>query len=1416
MFAIAAAAALAMMLPPSAAALSQRGHVSSGTVEASGSGALSKPGAIAVSDSTGDVYVVDRREARIVVYGPSGEFLSTWGWGVNKGSSGKEYEVCTSNCQAGTAGRGDYQFNNFTLAVAVDNCTTQSGTPCNSKEDPSVGDVYVLKEYADKEQATELREAEHEKHEEIKAEEKALKTKFSEDEHEAREHAFSEYLAISKLSPDGARLEELADNEEACEFEGKYKTVGNEANGGPLACELELETSASHGLGVGVDGTPLLYYEEELRPLNRSHLSEPDDSPAISVPVSSEIEEGVNGGVSEAANGLTYIGQSLSGPTGPLDVMSERQLSGTPKEPELEELIEELDAEQTTGVAVNTLDIPAEEVDEQNDAYITNVKTEQGKQTSSIAQFDSEGHLIQRFTAAGLQEAAGIAINSTDGQVYVPDAASNTIDVFTLEPPAAPTIDSESALEVEAESAHLNASVDPRGAETQVAFRYSTGTVPRAGEPCASPCVETAVTTTGSAFSAQAAAATLKAGTSTPIAPGTTYHFRAIAENAKGTTEGAEQSFSTPPTSGRFMADERVWELVSPADKGGADVEPISETGGLVQASSNGNAITYITNAPFGEAEGSRTYEVTQLLACSTREAPCASANPGAEGWATHDIVTPNEHGAGTGPTSTSSEYQFFAEDLALALVKPWRSPEFGEHAELKTLAEPPLTPAATASEREHGQEKTVYLRSDAPVKPEGEPQTEIYEQAQANAAIMKNPGYLALITDANVVEGAKFGAANATEFLDATPNLASVIIESHLAATHCEATEFGCSPGLFEWSHGSIQPVSVLPCETEPCTEMAPEPKLGDHSQDRRRAISANGSRVFWDSNLGTGQHLYMRSTASIPGKTIQLDRIQGGTGEGRANAVFQDANTEGSKVFFTDEQALTANAAATTGRPDLYECEITESAGKAKCNLSDLTPPISKAHPEPAAVQGALLGASEDGTAIYYVADAALTETANREDQTPIQGNCRRGDATAWLSATEEGRRPREASCNLYLETYNSKLHEWSTTFIATLSEADAVDWEAGRGASGFDEFGEVTARVSPNGQYVAFMSDMPLTSYDGQAYDNNASNPNADSLPAEETYEYRAPSETERTQGEQGLLICASCDPSGSRPKGLFDPTYGATGRGEESLLVDRPRAWSAHWLAGSIPTYTRAGQLTPPYALYQSRYLSSAGRLYFDSPEDLVPEATNGKEDVYEFEPVGTPRGKQQCTAKSATYSPRNQGCIGLLSSGTASQESAFLDASETGGEGPGDEELQEGGSSVFFVTSQPLTPQETEATFSLYDAHECTNASPCVVPREEKPPPPCETTEACRIYTPEYETLGNPESAPPNAPGNLAAPTQAPTNTSSRRPPRRPTRKQLLIRALRTCRSHDRRSRRHRTSCERQAFRRYGRRRTRHR
>jgi hypothetical protein len=163
-----------------------------------------------------------------------------------------------------------------------------------------------------------------------------------------------------------------------------------------------------------------------------------------------------------------------------------------------------------------------------------------------------------------------------------------------------------------------------------------------------------------------------------------------------------------------------------------------------------------------------------------------------------------------------------------------------------------------------------------------------------------------------------------------ATPDLSHVVLESQVALTGTPDVGEAGVAGLYEWSAGKLALVSVLP---ESQGGGATQGVLGDLEGDGnqgdkqvRGAISDDGSRVFWTRVLPGGYvgPLYMRDVAR--GETLQLDAVQGGTGAGEPHPGFQVASSDGSEVFFTDEQRLTSNSGAEISRPDLYECEIVE----------------------------------------------------------------------------------------------------------------------------------------------------------------------------------------------------------------------------------------------------------------------------------------------------------------------------------------------------------------------------------------------------------------------------------------------------------------------------------------------------------
>lgn len=843
-----------------------------------------------------------------------------------------------------------------------------------------------------------------------------------------------------------------------------------------------------------------------------------------------------------------------------------------------------------------------------------------------------------------------------------------------------PGLHGEWASDVTARAATLNAIIDPHGEPTSFFFEYGTTT----GYGASSPQPPAAI---GS--EQEAHAETHVQG----LEPGRLYHYRVVRVSALGAFPGPDRTFTTPTLATGSLPDARQWELVSPQDKHGAYLEPIGEFG-VIQSSLAGDAVSYVGTVPV-EAQPQGYSDTVQIL--STRSP---------EGWVSKDIAlphaTPSSVSAGRGP-----EYRFFSPDLSQAAIEPMG----GEFTSLVPEAFPPDS------------ERTPYVRHDATC---AQATTTCFAPLLTTA-----PGY------ADVIEGAGFGNEQEV-FVDASPDLAHAIVTSDHALTETPAAQRG---NLYEWTATApptqrLQLVSIAADDHTP-VDVA---YLGAQNENTRHAISEDGSRVVWAEGEGE-HHLFMRDT--VKERTIELDAPQaecaakGECGEGAPAPVFQIASADGARVFFTDTQRLTADSGRVPGESDLYECEMTETGGELQCVLHDLTP-APKAS-ESADVQNTVLGASEDGSWVYFVANGVLAEGA-------AAGSCR-GQSS-----------PPGGVCNLYAMHFDGT--RWETPrLVAILSGQDFPDW-----AGGSSQLNVLTARVSPNGRWLAFMSQRELTGYDNHDVSTGK--------PDEEVYVYDA-----LGSGGAGRLACASCDRSGARPSGV---EYATINR----KLAGGDRVWPGEQgIAANIPGWTPFKQLT---ARHQSRYLSNDGRLFFNSSDALVSTDGNRNEDVYEFEPAGI----GGCSTASETFSGGSGGCVSLISSGAAAGESAFLDASESGDD-------------AFFLTSAQLAPQDADTAFDLYDAHVCSAAAPCVTPTP--PPPPCATADACRAApSPQPSIFAAPASSTFAGPGNLAI-----------APPRALTRRQQLAKALASCRKKDRRARRRRIACERKARRRYGsRRRTR--
>jgi hypothetical protein len=310
-------------------------------------------------------------------------------------------------------------------------------------------------------------------------------------------------------------------------------------------------------------------------------------------------------------------------------------------------------------------------------------------------------------------------------------------------------------------------------------------------------------------------------------------------------------------------------------------------------------------------------------------------------------------------------------------------------------------------------------------------------------------------------------------------------------------------SNSLYEWSAtGGVELVSLLPNgEPAPATEATGfgpggSRGLGESCEVTRtvlrHAISKDGSRAFWTyvpDDKSERTLLFARVNGS---ETVQLDRKADNIGaDNSGDGVFWGASADGSVAYFSAPRRLVSGANPKVGEPDLYRYQF----GQAE-PLTDITKGSV-----PGDVRG-MVGISDDGSYVYFVAGAALTAAPNKAGQNAVaSGN------------------------NLYLQ------HAGETSFIATLanSQEDGGVWATNPR--------NLRARVSPDGRHLAFLS---IKAKELAGYDNTVA--------TREHCQYEPTSDGKVKlvenplcpqaflyEADTGKLSCASCNPSGARPLG-----------------------------------------------------------------------------------------------------------------------------------------------------------------------------------------------------------------------------------------------------------------------------------------
>lgn len=486
------------------------------------------------------------------------------------------------------------------------------------------------------------------------------------------------------------------------------------------------------------------------------------------------------------------------------------------------------------------------------------------------------------------------------------------------------------------------------------------------------------------------------------------------------------------------------------------------------------------------------------------------------------------------------------------------------------------------------------------------------------------------------------------------------------------------------------------------------------NYSADRCRVIFMSTAALTTDAALGdpNNQQIYALScggarhlVSTLPDGSPSsiFSRVGGGIGQRAAHryALARAVSADASRVFWTTSGdgpgslyvRLNAEAEETTVKNGEGDC-VPDAEPEKACTVA-----ISEG--------GARfwLADSEGETAIYSVGENLFEYDVASDESTQIAGGVQgvagaSEDLSRLYFASKEELAPGAVAgqVNLYLREGGIE------TLVAVLVAGDSAGNGNNEANTGLDSANPDNrfSRLTPDGRRLAFMSRSGALAEEVAGYDNSDA---VTGEPDAEVYLYDAGADE---------LVCASCKPSGARPAG---------------------RA------VGGIPTAARIAGWQ--WSNVATRNLTDDGsRLFFESFDRLVPADHNEALDVYEWEEAGAGPPQGRCSVSSPSFSSRVGGCLSLVSTGQGNEPSSFVDASADGLD-------------VFISTRSSIDPRDP-GLVDVYDARE-----------EGGYPPPPEGRSPC---------VGDSCQAVPPAPGYQSPSSlgfEGPGNLTEEGKPRKP-------------------------------------------
>jgi len=678
----------------------------------------------------------------------------------------------------------------------------------------------------------------------------------------------------------------------------------------------------------------------------------------------------------------------------------------------------------------------------------TECRGEQENETSPVATLGNKAEQAEASVTGLLPNTTYTfcldAINQAGEEAISPPEALTTH-------PAAPSISEEKTSNIGPTTVTVTAMVDAGGSPTAYDIEYATNAqfeangfkeaptspVPGRELPAASKGVLVSLELTG-------------------LQPDTVYHYRVAGKNTINTAQGEplmfETSGSSPPNS-VTLPDDRVYELVSnppnPSEVSSSEVSVPNEPNYLGQdpvtrlpfrAAAGGDALTYVGDPSSEGGDGSEGKGNGNQYQ--------AVRNAGNGRWET-SVITPPE---GEGIEEVTGEYESFSNNASVGILNS------GLPSLANSAAPKGPSPCVVLYAHDLSGFHALFTSTQTPGSKEscGVRNGEVGDEQFA---------------------GGNAGTATVPQFSDLLFQTPAPLLPGVLPAAGFPAAN------LYDSTGGRLSPVNVLPEGSPDPNATFGGPSAGELGQARAieakppdfsNVVSADGSRVFWSSlqAVESGGNiaewlpaaLYVRENPASPGaSTVQLDQTEGAGASG--GGWFWTASQDGARVLFTDESKLTNDSTAAPGEPDLYEYDFKRPTGE---RLTDLTVQAGEHTGQHADVKG-VIGASEDGSYVYFVAGGSLTAGV-------IPGSCElAAPNTTGEHEERAGLIPPGAGCNVYV-WHEGEPVKWITALAALNNDVELGIDGSNKGGDWRPNLAHRTAEVTPDGQHFVFESSEP----------------------------------------------------------------------------------------------------------------------------------------------------------------------------------------------------------------------------------------------------------------------------------------------------------------------------------------------------